>query len=68
MEKIRVFSAAGCRDRSMSTTSQHRLGRNWTTLWIVVAMLGVAAILMTLLPPASSDRGWTAPPTLVTSL
>jgi hypothetical protein len=53
----------------MSTTSQHQFVHNWTTtLWIVVAMLGVAAILTTVLPPASSDRGRTATATLVPSL
>jgi hypothetical protein len=56
------------RGQSPSTTSQPQFVRNWTTLWIVVAMLVVAAILATILPPASSYGGSIAAPAWVTSL
>jgi hypothetical protein len=52
----------------MGTTPHHRFLRNTPTLWIVAAMLGVAAILLALLPHAPPDRGRAATPTLITSL
>jgi hypothetical protein len=64
----RVSRDTGCRGQSISTTSQHRFSHSQPTLWIVIAMLTVAAILVTVLPPASSYGGSTATPAWVSGL
>jgi hypothetical protein len=63
-----VSRDAGYGRQSMGTTSRRPIAQSRTTLWIVVAMLGVGAILVTMLPPASSYGGSMAAPAWVTSL
>jgi hypothetical protein len=63
-----ITRALDYRIQSTSTASPRQLVHGRTTVWIVIAMLAAAAILATMLPPASSYGSSIATPAWVTSL